>query len=84
MAEVFHRDVDTVDRALTIACSRRNMAKKKLTEAQGEVETAERILLHAVAEVELRERHVGMCDRSIDGLIDERLAAVVAEQVVSA
>ncbi len=57
---------------------RRTHATQELHRAIADVEQAEQALLRAEQEVLLRERHVAMCDRSIEGLLDEELHAAGA------
>jgi hypothetical protein len=75
----FTRCIADVDRALIIAASRRTLALQQHDAAVGAVEAAERALLQAEQNRLLRERHIEMCDRSIDGLLAERSRARAAE-----
>jgi hypothetical protein len=75
----FTRCIEDVDRALVIATSRRTLAVQELNRAHATVDQAEQALMRAEQEKLLRERHVEMCDRSIAGLLDERIRARAAE-----
>ncbi len=78
MTDSFSRDHDTIREQFVIACGRRTHATQELHRAIADVEQAEQALLRAEQEVLLRERHVAMCDRSIEGLLDEELHAAGA------
>jgi hypothetical protein len=68
----FTRPTQTVDQALTMACSRRTAA----------INNRDAALLRATqadTDVMTYERHIEMCDRQISGLLDERLRSHMAD-----
>lgn len=71
----FTRPIETVDRALTIAASRRAHILTELRKAQTAVDDAEAGLLAAEQVLLLRERHLEIANREVEGLLDERLRA---------
>jgi hypothetical protein len=75
----FTRCIEDVDKALTIATSRRALALQERGRAEDAVQAAERELLRAEQNRLLRERHVELCDKSITGLLDERLRSQATE-----
>lgn len=81
MVDHFTRPVETVDRALTIAASRRAHILAELRNAKTAVDDAEAGLLAAEQVLLLRERHLDIANREVEGLLDERLRAREAATV---
>lgn len=69
----FTRPVETVDQALTIACSRRTHILAELRNAREAVQDAEAGLMAAEQVVLMRERHLQIANKEVEGLLDERL-----------
>lgn len=84
MPDPFVRELDTVNRALVMACSRRARAIAKRDQAARDLANAQRVLEAAEMQHATCERHVDLCDKQINELLDERLMAERADQIVSA
>jgi rRNA-processing protein FCF1 len=84
MADAFARELDTVTSQLVMAASRRAAAIAARNQADAAVTEAVANLDAALIERAMRDSHVDLCTRQIDGLLDERLRSKASEPAVSA
>jgi rRNA-processing protein FCF1 len=83
MADAFSRELDTVTSQLVMAASRRAAAIAARSRADAAVTEAVANLDAALIERAMRDRHVDLCTRQIDGLLDERLRSKATEPAVT-
>jgi hypothetical protein len=72
MADGFQRAIETVDQQLVMAASRRTAAIAARDQADAALIEALSLVEVCEQELGMRARHVDLCDRQIDGLLDER------------
>jgi hypothetical protein len=83
MSDPFHRGLHTVQQQLVMAASRRAAAIAARDQAEATVDEAIANLDAALIERAMRDRHVDLCTRQIDTLLDERLTYGASDQMPS-